>query len=117
MQTTTVDDRARATLLGLAWGDVLGCPIEGWHQSEIERVYGHYAGLPEDYPFDRMQRTREVYKRLRPLGLHSDDTQQALALIDVCIEGPFTPQRWAEWLVASTQRGALRGFGRNFQQA
>lgn len=111
------EDRARGTLLGLAWGDVLGCPIEGWRQVEIERVYGAYTSLPVDYPLDRIAPAREVRRRLRPLGIHSDDTQQALALIAVCLGGPWSPARWAEWLVVAMQRGALRGYGRNFQQA
>ena len=111
------EDRARGTLLGLAWGDVLGCPIEGWRKDEIERVYGAYTSLPDDYPFDRIHDSREVRRRLRPLGIHSDDTQQALALIAVCLGGPWSPARWAEWIVVAMQRGALRGYGRNFQQA
>jgi ADP-ribosyl-[dinitrogen reductase] hydrolase len=111
------EDRARGTLLGLAWGDVLGCPIEGWNKEEIERVYGEYASLPLEYPLDRIQPAREVRLRLRPLGIHSDDTQQALALIAVCLGGPWSLARWAEWLVVAMQRGALRGYGRNFQQA
>lgn len=111
------EDRARGTLLGLAWGDVLGCPIEGWPREEIHRVYGAYTSLPKKYPFDRIPSAREVRGALRPLGVHSDDTQQALALIAVCLGGPWSPARWAEWLVVAMQRGALRGYGRNFQQA
>lgn len=114
---SALEDRARGSLLGLAWGDVLGCPIEGWRKEDIERVYGAYTTLPEEYPLDRIQPAREVRRRLRPLGIHSDDTQQALALIAVCLGGPWSPARWAEWLVVSMQRGALRGYGRNFQQA
>lgn len=111
------EDRARGTLLGLAWGDVLGCPIEGWRKEDIERAYGAYTTLPEAYPLDRIPPAREVRRKLRPLGVHSDDTQQALALIAVCLGGPWSPARWAEWLVVLMQRGALRGYGRNFQQA
>jgi ADP-ribosylglycohydrolase len=111
------EDRARGTLLGLAWGDVLGCPIEGWPREEIHRVYDAYTTLPKKYPFDRIPKTREVRRKLRPLGIHSDDTQQAIALIAVCLGGPWSPARWAEWLVVAMQRGALRGYGRNFQQA
>ncbi len=113
----TWEDRARGTLLGLAWGDVLGCPIEGWRKDDIDAVYGAYTSLPVEYPLDRIQPAREVRRRLRPLGIHSDDTQQALALIAVCLGGPWSPARWAEWLVVGMQRGAMRGYGRNFQQA
>ena len=111
------EDRARGTLLGLAWGDVLGCPIEGWRKEDVERAYGAYTTLPVEYPLDRIPTAREVRRRLRPLGIHSDDTQQAVALIAVCLGGPWSPARWAEWLVVAMQRGALRGYGRNFQQA
>jgi ADP-ribosylglycohydrolase len=117
MDMPTWEDRARGTLLGLAWGDVLGCPIEGWRKDDIDAVYGAYTTLPVEYPLDRIQPAREVRRRLRPLGIHSDDTQQALALIAVCLGGPWSPARWAEWLVVAMQRGAMRGYGRNFQQA
>jgi ADP-ribosylglycohydrolase len=117
MDMLALEERARGSLLGLAWGDVLGCPIEGWRKEDVERVYGTYTSLPEEYPLERIHPTREVRRRLRPLGVHSDDTQQALALIAVCLAGPWSPARWAEWLVVAMQRGALRGYGRNFQQA
>ena len=42
-----LEERARGSLLGLAWGDVLGCPIEGWRKDDVERVYGEYTSLPE----------------------------------------------------------------------
>jgi len=111
------EDRARGTLLGLAWGDVLGCPIEGWPKEEIHRVYGAYTALPKKYPFNLIPPAREIRRNLRPIGIHSDDTQQAIALIAVCLGGPWSPARWAEWLVVAMQRGALRGYGRHFQQA
>jgi ADP-ribosyl-[dinitrogen reductase] hydrolase len=112
-----MEERARGSLLGLAWGDVLGCPVEGWRRTEIHRVYGVYTGLPEEYPLALIT-SREVRKRLRPLGLHSDDTQQALALANVCLTvRPWSLGLWAQWLVVGTQRGAFRGFGRHFQDA
>jgi ADP-ribosyl-[dinitrogen reductase] hydrolase len=81
---TSIDDRKKGCLLGLAWGDVLGCPVEGWRDREISSVYGTYPGLPDAYPFEVIAAMgpRKV-KRLRPLGLHSDDTQQALARQEV----------------------------------
>lgn len=112
-----MEERARGSLLGLAWGDVLGCPVEGWRRTEIHRVYGLYEGLPEEYPLNLIP-SREARKRLRPLGLHSDDTQQALALANVCLTvRPWSLGLWAQWLVVGTQRGAFRGYGRNFQDA
>ena len=112
-----MEERARGSLLGLAWGDVLGCPVEGWRRTEIQRVFGTYQGLPEEYPLNLIP-TREARRRLRPLGLHSDDTQQALALTNVCLTvRPWSLGLWAQWLVVCTQRGAFRGYGRNFQEA
>jgi len=112
-----MDDRARGSLLGLAWGDVLGSPVEGWRRAEIEQVYGAYSGLPEQYPLDLIP-SRETRRRLRPLGLHSDDTQQALALINVCLTArPWSLGLWAQWLLVGMKRGAFRGYGRNFQEA
>jgi ADP-ribosylglycohydrolase len=117
LETLTIDERARGSLLGLAWGDVLGCPVEGWRRTEIQRVYGTYDGLPEEYPLDLIP-SHEARRRLRPLGLHSNETQQALALINVCLAArPWSLGLWAQWLVVAMQRGAFRGYGRNLQEA
>ncbi|MBL8794651.1 MAG: ADP-ribosylglycohydrolase family protein [Planctomycetia bacterium] len=116
--STNSTDRIRGTLLGLAWGDVLGCPVESWHSADIERVYGRYDGLPAGYPLDRIRPLGpRTVQRLRPLGLHSDDTQQALALINVCLRPPWSVALWADWLVAGKRQRAWRGFGRNFSGA
>lgn len=116
MQDTRRRDRAAGSLLALAWGDTFGCPVEGWEPDLIARHYGRYEHLPERYPpsLDGTDEGRRL--RLRPLGLHSDDTQQALALVAVVLEG-FTPERWAEWLVAGAAAGAWRGTGPNFGAA
>jgi len=112
-------DRARGSLLGCAWGDVLGLPVESWKPADIEQVYGEYRALPTRYPLDAVAAlSRRKVQRLRPLGLHSDDTQQALALLSVCMEpGGFTPGRWGEVLVRGMWRRAWRGYGRNFKGA
>src|SRR3954467_11772730 len=112
-----MDERARGSLLGLAWGDVLGSPVEGWRRTEIERGYGVYNDLPDEYPLDLIP-SRDARRRLRPLGMHSDDTQQALALINVCLTvRPWSLGLWGQWLVVAMQRGSFRGYGRNFQEA
>jgi ADP-ribosylglycohydrolase len=114
---TSERDRIEGSLLGLAWGDVFGCPVEGWRAGQIQTVYGVYDRLPEQYPLEKIRPLGEkAVKRLRPLGLHSDDTQQALALVQVCLTG-WSPESWAALLVEGMKRGAWRGYGRNFTSA
>lgn len=103
--------RKAGSLLGLAWGDVLGCPVEGWRDNEIREVYGEYSSLPTKYEISRIPIKRK--RKLRPLGLHSDDTQQAMALLNVLSRG-WSPKAWADFLVQGQQMGAWRGIGRNF---
>jgi ADP-ribosyl-[dinitrogen reductase] hydrolase len=110
-----MNERMRGALTGLAWGDVLGCPVEGWRKHEIEAVYGSYDSLPVDYPLERIPEKR--VHRLRPLGLHSDDTQQALALLHVCLDGGWNAKNWKRLLVRGWQEQAWRGIGRNFEAA
>ena len=114
-RTTTVHDRARGALLGLAWGDALGCPVETWSERDIAAVFGRYDDLPERYPFERIPAAR--WRRLRPLGLYSDDTQQGLALAHVLSAKEWSLARWAALLVRGAERGAWRGTGRYFEAA
>lgn len=100
-------------LWGLAFGDVLGCPVEGFSADEIATAYGTYAALPSAYP-EAVPRRRRA--RLRPLGLHSDDTQQALALLSVCLSG-WSPASWARCLVEGARKRSWRGTGRRFDSA
>lgn len=109
-------DRAAGALLGLAWGDALGAPIEGWSAEDIQRHFGTYDDLPQRYPESVDQLPLRRRRRLRPLGLHTDDTQQALALLAVCMDG-WSPQLWADWLVEGVVTHAWRGSGPNFRAA
>ncbi|HXG11533.1 MAG TPA: ADP-ribosylglycohydrolase family protein [Gemmataceae bacterium] len=110
-------DQIRGSFLGLAWGDAFGSPVEGWQPETIRAVFGDYLQLPDEYPLGRITPLgKKVLQRLRPLGLHSDDTQQAMALINVCLSG-WSPEAWAEWLVAGRKKMAWRGYGRNFAAA
>ena len=111
--------RVRGCLLGLAWGDALGCPIEGWRDHEIERIFGTYDRLPAEYPFAQIaaMNARRL-RRLRPLGLYSDDTQQALALIQVSLgTDGWSVERWGDCLVDGMRVGAWRGYGSRFRRA
>jgi len=108
-------NRMQGAFLGLVWGDALGCPVEGWRSHEIEAVYGEYTGLPREYPFDHIPDKRK--KKLRPLGLHSDDTQQAMALLLLLLTGEWDRKRWKRMLVRGLEGQAWRGIGRNFVAA
>ena len=65
-------DRARGTMLGLAVGNLLGLPVEGWHHREIDRSY--YEGVTDIDP-------REA---VRPMD---DDLAQAVDLGEALLEG------------------------------
>jgi ADP-ribosyl-[dinitrogen reductase] hydrolase len=108
-------DRIKGALLGLAWGDILGCPVEGWRAHEIRETYGVYENLPHTYPLDPISEKRR--KKLRPPGLHSDDTQQAMALVLALLSGGWDRERWKRMLVRGMQEEAWRGIGRNFVAA
>lgn len=108
---STQDERAAGCLWGLAWGDVLGAPVEGWSATEIASAFGVYAGLPAALPGERRRRQRR-------LGLHTDDTQQALALLNVCLSAEgWSPAAWGRCLVRGAQLKAWRGTGRHFDAA
>lgn len=66
-----VKKRLMGCITGLAVGDILGCPVEGLSYQDIQRRYGEVRGLVE----------QEYSHHWRLPGLHSDDTQQALAVI------------------------------------
>ncbi|WP_169713668.1 ADP-ribosylglycohydrolase family protein [Paludifilum halophilum] len=111
-----MNDRKKGALLGLAWGDVLGCPVETWRKHEIRSVYGLFTDLPDTYPLSVIPERKK--RKLRPPGLHSDDTQQALALLQVCLSHRgWNRLAWKEMLVQGWKREAWRGVGRNFVRA
>lgn len=107
-------DRVAGCLHGLLIGDALGCPVEGWTAEEIRAEFGR---------LDQMVELSGHH--WRPRGLHSDDGQQALAVIDAICRDPEQPERpFCELLVAlrdaapqrSGRFGLHRGVGRNFRQ-
>lgn len=111
---TTHDDRARGCLWGLAWGDAFGAPIEGWPAEDISAAFGAYEALPTSYAQVKMSRR----KRQRPPGLHTDDTQQAVTLLAVCLsEGGFSPEAWGRALVRGRVLSSWRGTGKQFENA
>lgn len=101
---------------GLVWGDVFGVPIESWSASEIAAAYPHgYVALPSAYPADVPVKKRS---RLRPLGIHSDDTQQSLALLNVCLSASgWSAAAWGRCLIDGDRMKAWRGTGKHFDNA
>lgn len=108
--------RIKGSFLGLAYGDVLGCPVENYKKEEISHLYGNYVKLPSSYPVIRLRAMRKD-KRARPLGLHSDDTQQSMALINIILDGGWSQQAWKEYLVEGMKNVSWRGYGRNFSDS
>ena len=80
-RTEPTSDNARGCLLGLAVGDVLGCPIESMSPSKIRERFGRVQDLVKT----PIKNLRDTYFWRLP-GLHSDDTQQALAITDILVE-------------------------------
>ena len=80
-------DRVRATLYGTGVGDALGIPCEWKAKSQVEEMYPDRG--PESYV--RTDRTvfggREVFEA----GSWSDDTDQALCILDAYLEDPDAP--------------------------
>jgi ADP-ribosyl-[dinitrogen reductase] hydrolase len=107
-------DRFTGCMLGLAVGDSLGYPIEGWTGEQIRERYGRVRDFVES-PTDPPERWRLP-------GLHSDDTQQALVVADTLIEnGAIDPDAMCQKFLDMAEGpphlslGAHRGAGRNFR--
>ncbi len=117
MPATTRVDRVRGCLLGLAVGDALGAPLEGLSAQQIR---AHYQ-LVTDY-VDGVKAWKRKPFRWRLPGLYTDDTQQALALIDVLLAtgGVDVDRLAATYLDLATPdlgyAGAHRGVGKSFRQ-
>lgn len=111
-----IENKMKGTLLGLAYGDILGCPIETYRDTEIKNLYGGYLDLPKEYPLAKITNEKRR-KKLRPIGLYSDDTQQAMALINLIINKGFTASAWGQLLVKGNKANAWRDYGRNFIEA
>ena len=113
LEPETLWDRIAGSLHGLLVGDALGCPVEGWTPEQIRTQYGRLDDMIEG-----------VGRRWRPRGLHSDDGQQALAVLDAICTDPEQPEvPFIELMVAlrdaapqrSGRWGLHRGVGRNFR--
>lgn len=115
----TINEQIKGSLLGLVWGDAFGCPVETWKEWEIQKIYGEYEQFPEKYPLLAIKELNEKkFGKLRPLGLHSDDGQQAMALIQACLDGSgWNLMKWKTILSDGMKERAWRGYGANFKSA
>lgn len=69
--------RFAGAVLGLAVGDILGCPVEGMSYQDIQSTFrGGVQGLA----------VAPRGRHWRQPGLHSDDTQQALAILEAMVK-------------------------------
>jgi len=76
-------DRIRGVLWGLAAGDALGAPLEGLKEGHIRQLFG----TVQTY-VDLLPALPEKPWRWRRPGLHTDDTQQALLLVEALFSAP-----------------------------
>lgn len=82
MNPDNMQSKAQGCLLGLAVGDILGCPLEAMSPATIKEQFGRVDHLVDDHNANTLKNTH--FWRLP--GLHSDDTQQALSIADILIE-------------------------------
>ena len=104
-------DRVIGAVLGLAIGDAMGAPIEGWPPQRIVERLGAVDG----------------YVNVERLpGLYTSRTQQALCLLDTLLtEGTFNPEALALSFVTMSKAlhqkwpiyGAFRATSRGFRDA
>ncbi|HOO55856.1 MAG TPA: ADP-ribosylglycohydrolase family protein [bacterium] len=105
------------SILGLAVGDALGAPVEGAKPGAIRNVYKKITDFVD--PEDMLGRGK-IYKWRKP-GLYTDDTQQALVLLDSLVQDRGVnreklAERFCDLAVgAEFHFGVYRGSGRNFR--
>ncbi|MCO5971598.1 ADP-ribosylglycohydrolase family protein [Actinoallomurus soli] len=113
---TRAEERARGTLHGLAIGDALGMPTQSLSRQRVKDTYGVLTGfLPAapDHPLAAGM----------PAGSVTDDTEQALLLARLLIEGaghvdPVALARsLLEWEEEMRRRGSLDLLGPSTKRA
>jgi len=98
--------RALGALFGLAIGDALGMPTQSFSPTEIDRRFGRLAGFV-DGPIDQPLAPGMV------AGSATDDTEQAMIVADLLIEGrgSIDPMAFANrlvgWETGMRERGSL----------
>jgi ADP-ribosylglycohydrolase len=109
-------DRARGALYGLAIGDALGMPTQLLSPAEVDRRFGSirwFQSPPDDHPIAAGM----------PAGHITDDTEQALLIARLLIEGRghidalVLAKSLAEWERDMARRGSLDLLGPSTQRA
>jgi poly(ADP-ribose) glycohydrolase ARH3 len=96
--TSVHEDRCTGSLLGCAFGDILGANLEFRSQAEIQRDYGRVDGFLDS--------------GARPLGMFTDDTEMTLALTASLIEcGRLDARHCAAAYAAVFRAEPRRGYG------
>jgi ADP-ribosylglycohydrolase len=107
--TSTVDatiDRALGALTGLALGDALGMPTQSMSPREIEEDYGTIDGFRDAGPRQRIAAGMTA-------GSITDDTEQAVMLAELLIEGDgvvdarLFAERLLDWERGMRAKGSL----------
>lgn len=109
-----MNDSARLALVGHACGDAFGAPFE---YNKDARVLSIISFAQERY-LDSVLDCGGKPSRWRLPGLHTDDTQQAFALLAIREMGEEDPTQWFYALMREMKaQDAHRGTGRNFREA
>ena len=114
--TTATRSRARAALHGLALGDALGMPTQSLSRARIHEVYGELSWFQSALPDHPLAAGMTA-------GSVTDDTEQALVLADVLIDGGGTvdpadlARRLLDWQAAMRARGSLDLLGPSSNRA
>ncbi|SNT45082.1 ADP-ribosylglycohydrolase family protein [Rhodococcoides kyotonense] len=113
---TSVRDRALGAFYGVALGDALGMPTQSMRREEIVEDYGHFTGFVDAGPRQRIANGMKA-------GSITDDTEQAIMLAELIIEGDgvVDPSAFAkaliEWELDMKARGSLDLLGPSTKQA
>jgi len=103
---STRDDRALAAFEGLALGDALGMPTQSMSRTEIREDYGTITGFVDAGP-------RQLIAAGMPAGSITDDTEQAVLLAELLVEGAGRVDveelaaRLLAWEAEMSARGSL----------
>jgi ADP-ribosylglycohydrolase len=109
--------RALGALYGLAIGDALGMPTQSRSRADIVARYGSLLGGFEPGPMDHPLAAG------RPAGTVTDDTEQALLLARLVVEGGGTPdpaglaRQLLAWEESMRARGSLDLLGPSTRRA